>query len=251
MVDARFADGRADRVDALVRDIVASRPAVVVAAGPQALRALKGATTSVPVVMAIVGNPVEVGLAASLARPGGRVLTTKRLELLKEAVPKLVRVAVLEESPLADATYAHAEVAARRLQLRLQRLSVRRPADLEAAFAQSVSGRVEALLVLASPFLYSNRQVIVELAARHKLPATYEARTFVEAGGLMSYGPSFIEMYRRSAGYVDRILEGARPADLPIEEPSKYELVVNAGRARALGLALPPSLLMRADLVLE
>jgi putative tryptophan/tyrosine transport system substrate-binding protein len=260
VVEARFADGRAERVEPLVREIVASRPAVIVAAGPQPLRVLQHATTTVPVVMAIIGDPAELGLVASLARPGGnftglafpnQVLTTKRLDLLKEAVPKLLRVAVLEDSTFADASYAHAEIAARRLQLRLQRLTVRRPADLESAFVQAVSGRAEALLVLASPFLNSSRQVIVELAARHRLPATYEARTFVEAGGLMSYGPSFTEMHRRAAGYVDRILKGARPADLPIEEPSKYELVVNAGRARALGLALPPSLLMRADLVLE
>ena len=260
VVDARFAGGRADSVEALVREIVASGPTVIVAAGPQPLRALKHATASVPVVMAIIGDPAEQGLVTSLARPGGnltglafpnQVLTTKRLELLKEAVPKLVRVAVLEDSTFADASYAQAEVAARRLQLRLQRLTIRHPTDLDGAFAQAVSGRAEALVVLASPFLNSNRQVIVELAARHKLPATYEARTFVEAGGLMSYGPSFTEMYRRAAGYVDRILKGARPAELPIEEPNKYELVINVRPARALGLALPPTLLMRADLVLE
>jgi putative ABC transport system substrate-binding protein len=260
VVDARFADGRPDRVEPLVRDLLAARPSVIVAAGPQPLRALKRATTSVPVVMSIIADPVELGLIVSLARPGGNLtglafpnqtLTTKRLELLTEAVPRLSRVAVLEDATYADASYAHAQTAAQRLQLHLQRLSVRQPADLDDAFTRAASGHAQALLVLASPFFNSSRRLIAEAAARHHLPATYEARTYVEAGGLMSYGPSFTEMYRRAAVYVDRILKGARPADLPIEEPSKYELVVNARAANALGLILPASLLLRADLVQE
>jgi len=147
--------------------------------------------------------------------------------------------------------FKQAETAARALQLRLQLLEVRRPADLETAFNSATTGRAKALLVLASPFLNSNRQTVVELAARRHLPATYEAKTFVEIGGLMSYGPSFSDMYRRAATYVDKILKGAKPGDLPIEQPTKFELVINLKTAKALGLTIPPSLLHRADQVIE
>jgi len=176
----------------------------------------------------------------------------KRLELLKETIPRISRVAVLDDATFgATSGYTQAETAARALQLRLQHLTVRGAADLEAAFHAATTGRAEGLLVLASPFLNANRHVVTELAARRNLPATYEAKTFVEVGGLMSYGPSFTDMYRRAAAYVDKILKGAKPADLPVEQPTKFELAINVKTARTLGLTIPPSLLVRADQVIE
>ena len=261
VIESRFADGKQERVQGLVNDLLALAPDVVVAAGPQPLRAFKQATVSVPIVMAIISDPVEEGLVASLAHPGGNLtglafqnqeLTTKRLELLKEAIPKVSRIAVLWDSTFGVTSgYKQAETAARALQLRLQLLAIRGSADLESAFNSATTGRAEALLVLASPFLYSNRQTVVESAARRHLPATYEAKTFVEIGGLMSYGPSFPDMYRRAATYVDKILKGAKPADLPVEQPTKFELVINLKTAKALGLTIPQSLLVRADRVIQ
>ena len=261
LIEARFADGKSEQVRGLVRELLALSPDVVVAAGPQALRELKQATDSVPVVMAIMSDPVDEGLVASLAHPGGnftglafqnQALTTKRLEQLKEAIPGLSRVAVLADSTMGDTSgYRQAETAARALQLRLQLLAVRGAADLEAAFALAARGRAEALLVLASPFLNANGRTVVQLAARRHLPATYEAKTFVEVGGLMSYGPSFPDMYRRAATYVDQILKGARPGDLPVQQATKFELVINVGTAKALGLTIPRPLLLKADQVIE
>lgn len=261
LIEARFADGKSEQVRGLVRELLALSPHVVVAAGPQALRELKQATDSVPVVMAIMSDPVDEGLVASLAHPGGnftglafqnQALTTKRLEQLKEAIPGLSRVAVLADSTMGDTSgYRQAETAARALQLRLQLLAVRGAADLEAAFALAARGRAEALLVLASPFLNANGRTVVQLAARRHLPATYEAKTFVEVGGLMSYGPSFPDMYRRAATYVDQILKGARPGDLPVQQATKFELVINVRTARALGLTIPRPLLLKADQVIE
>ena len=261
LIEARFADGKSEQVRGLVRELLALSPDVVVAAGPQALRELKQATDSVPVVMAIMSDPVDEGLVASLAHPGGnftglafqnQALTTKRLEQLKEAIPGLSRVAVLADSTMGDTSgYRQAETAARALQLRLQLLAVRGAADLEAAFALAARGRAEALLVLASPFLNANGRTVVQLAARRHLPATYEAKTFVEVGGLMSYGPSFPDMYRRAATYVDQILKGARPGDLPVQQATKFELVINVRTARDLGLTIPRPLLLKADQVIE
>lgn len=261
LIEARFADGKSEQVRGLVRELLALSPHVVVAAGPQALRELKQATDSVPVVMAIMSDPVDEGLVASLAHPGGnftglafqnQALTTKRLEQLKEAIPGLSRVAVLADSTMGDTSgYRQAETAARALQLRLQLLAVRGAADLEAAFALAARGRAEALLVLASPFLNANGRTVVQLAARRHLAATYEAKTFVEVGGLMSYGPSFPDMYRRAATYVDQILKGARPGDLPVQQATKFELVINVRTARALGLTIPRPLLLKADQVIE
>jgi len=261
VIESRFADGQPERVQGLVRELLALAPDVVVAAGPQALRAFKQATVSVPIVMAIISDPVEEGLVVSLARPGGnltglafqnQVLTAKRLELLKEAVPKVSRVAVLWDSHFSiNSGYKQAETAARALQLRLQLLAVRGAADLEPAFNAARTGRADALLVLASPLLNANRQTVIEAAARRRLPATYEEKRFVEAGGLMSYGPNFLDMNRRAAIYVDKILKGAKPADLPVEQPTKFELVINLKTAKALGLTIPPSLLLRADQVIE
>ncbi len=261
VIEPRFADGNPDRIQGLVHDLLALAPDVVVAAGAPPLRAFKQATVSVPIVMAIISDPVEQGLVASLAHPGGNLtglafenqaLTAKRLQLLKETLPKVSRVAVLWDSSFGvDYGYQQAEAAARALQLRLQLLAVRGAADLETAFKSATTGHADALLVLASPFLNANRQIVIELAARHHLPATYEAKTFVEIGGLMSYGPSFPDMYRRAATYVDKILRGAKPADLPVEQPTKFEFVINLKAAKALGLTIPQSVLIRADEVIQ
>jgi putative ABC transport system substrate-binding protein len=261
LIEARFAYGKSEQVRGLVRELLALSPHVVVAAGPQALRELKQATDSVPVVMAIMSDPVDEGLVASLAHPGGNLtglafqnqaLTTRRLDQLKEAIPGLSRVAVLADSTMGDTSgHRQAETAARALQLRLQLLAVRGAADLEAAFALATRGRAEALLVLASPFLNANGRIVVQLAARRHLPATYEAKTFVEVGGLMSYGPSFPDMYRRAATYVDQILKGARPGDLPVQQATKFELVINVRTAKALGLTIPQPLLLKADQVID
>ena len=262
VIEARFADGKPERVQGLVRELVALAPDVVVAAGPQALRALKQATVSVPIpiVMAIISDPVEEGLVASLARPGGNLtglafqnqaLTAKRLELLKEASPKVSRVAVLWEPTFGVSGHAQAEAAARALQLRLQFLAVRGAADLEIAFNSATTERADALLVLASPLLNAHRQTVIESAARRHLPATYEEKRFVEDGGLMSYGPNFLDMHRRAATYVDKILKGVAPVVLPVEQPTKFELVINVKTAKVLGLTIPPSLLARADEVIQ
>ncbi len=261
VIEPRFAEGNPDRIQGLVHDLLASGPDVVVAAGGPALRAFQQATGSVPIVMAIIADPAEQGLVTSLAHPGGNLtglafqnqeLTAKRLQLLKETLPTVSRVAVLWDTSFgADTGHQQAEVAARALQLQLQLLAVRGAADLETAFKTASTGRADALLVLASPFLNANRQTVIELAAQHHLPATYEAKTFVEIGGLMSYGPSFPDMYRRAASYVDKILRGAKPADLPVEQPTKFELVVNLKTAKALGLTIPQSVLLRADEVIQ
>jgi putative ABC transport system substrate-binding protein len=260
VIESRFADGKPERVQGLVRELLTLAPDVVVAAGPQALRAFKQATMSVPIVMAIISDPVEEGLVASLARPGenltglafqNQALTAKRLELLKEATPKVSRVAVLWEPTFGVSGHAHAETAARALQLRLQFFAVRGAADLETAFNSVTAARADALLVLASPVLNAHRQIVIESAARRHLPATYEEKRFVEDGGLMSYGPNFLDMHRRAATYVDKILKGAAPADLPVEQPTKFELAINLKTAKALGLTIPLSLLGRADEVIQ
>ena len=261
VITARYAGGKFERLSALAAELVALKPDVIVTAGPQPARAVKQATDTIPIVLAVISDPVGEGLVASLARPGGNItgmsfenpeLTAKRLELLTQAVPGVKRIAVLS-----DATFGptgglrELQAAAPALGLELNVIEVRGPDAFTAAFRSARSGRADALVVLASPLLNAHRRELVEHAARNRLPATYEVRAFVEAGGLMSYGPSFADMYRRSAAYVDKILKGARPADLPVEQASRFELVVNLKTAEALGLTLPPSVLQRADEVIH
>jgi len=261
VITARYAGGKFERLSALAAELVALKPDVIVTAGPQPARAVKQATDTIPIVLAVISDPVGEGLVASLARPGGNItgmsfenpeLTAKRLELLKQAIPRVKRVAVLS-----DATFGRTgglrelQTAAAALGLELNVIEVRGPDDFNAAFRSARSGRADALVVLASPLLNAHRRKLTEHAARNRLPATYEVRAFVEAGGLMSYGPSFADMYRRSAAYIDKILKGARPADLPVEQASRFELVVNLKTAKALGLTLPPSVLQRADEVIQ
>jgi ABC-type uncharacterized transport system substrate-binding protein len=219
--------------------------------------------TTIPIVMIAVGLPVEQGLIASLARPGGNVtglsygvdqeIFGKQLALLKEAVPKVRRVAVLwnPDVPILALAIKEVKVAARSLGLQLQLVEARGPDDFDSAFAAMTKERVGALLVVTDPVFSTNRARLIDLAAKNRLPAAYTNRLPVEAGGLMSYGPNFPDLWRRGAGYVDKILKGAKPADLPVEQPAKFELVVNLKTAKALGLTIPPSLLPRADQVIE
>jgi len=236
---------------------------IVAAVGTPAAAAAKNATKTIPIVMMAVGDPVGTGLIASLARPGGNVtglsysvgleIFSKQLELLKETVPKVRRVAVLSNPahPAHPLQIREVNVAARSLGVQLQLLEARGPSEFDGAFAAMAKERVGALLVLSDAMLNSHRTRLADLAARSRLPAAYGVRESVEAGGLMSYGPSFLDLFRRSAAYVDKILKGAKPADLPVEQPTKFELVINLKTAKALGLPIPPSLLQRADKVIE
>ena len=262
VVEYRWAEGRDERFPDLIADLVRLNVAVIVTSGAPAVKVAKASTTSIPIVMAFVGDPVGMGVVASLARPGTNVtglslldadLDGKRIELLKEAVPGLTRLAILwsAKDPGMMLSFRRVEAATRALGLSLQSLTVREPDDIPGAFDAARNGRAEALIVTAQPFTLRHRAQILELVAKHRLPAMYTLRGFVDAGGLMTYGPSLSDLYRRAAGYVDKILRGAKPADLPVEQPTKFEFVINVKTAKALGLTIPPSLLLRADQVIE
>ena|SRR5262245_60220071 len=266
VIEYRDAEGQLDRLPALAADLVALRVDVVVAPTIVAALAAKQATRTLPIVFALVADPVGGGLVTSLARPGGNVtgvsnlssdLFGKRLELLKQAVPGVSRVAVLWQPRTADQRVQNdqlreAEVAAPMLGMRLQFVEARTPADLDKALSDMTKARPGALTLLGdSNLFFAERRRLVELVARHRLPAVYTAQEFVAVGGLMSYSVSFPDLSRRSAVYVDKILKGARPQDLPVEQPTKFELVINLKTARTLGLTIPPSLLARADQVIE
>jgi putative ABC transport system substrate-binding protein len=253
----RYAEGKLDRLLDLATELVALKVDVIVTASLPVVRAAQKATSTIPIVFAAVGDPVATGLVKSLARPGqnitglsilGPELDGKRLELLKEAVPKTSRVAILfgPESPRKEL-----EIAAQALGIQLISLPVRELGDFEPAFETARKENVHALLTSPSPLLNTVRERIVELAAKNRLPAMYAGPEFVEAGGLMSYAPSYTDLFRRAATYVDKILKGAKPGDLPVEQPTKFELVINLKTARALGLTIPPSVLARADQVIE
>jgi putative ABC transport system substrate-binding protein len=230
---------------------------IIVTSGPQAVRAAQQATRTIPIVMAVVQEPVELGFVHSLARPGGNTtglsfqdaeLSTKRLELLREVIPQVSRVAVLWDPTSAGASTLKAiEAAAPALGLRLQVLQAQAPEHFERAFGAIQRGRAQALVQVASPFFAANRRVILDLTMKSRLPASCQERTFVVDGCLMAYGPSFPDMFRRAGHHVDKILNGASPADLPIEQTSKFELVINLTTAKTLGLTIPPSVLGRAD----
>ena len=227
------------------------------------MTAAKNATETIPIVMIAVRDPVGTGLIASLARPGGNVTgvsgyaglenVAKQLELLKEIVPKIRRVAILSNPANAYHQLAIKEVnvAARSLGVQLQLLEARGPNEFDGAFAAMAKERVGALLVLSDAIFSSHRTRLADLAARSRLPAAYAVREIVEAGGLMSYGPSFLDLHRRAATFVDKILKGAKPADLPVEQPTKFELVINLKAAKALGLEVPPLLIAQADELIE
>jgi putative ABC transport system substrate-binding protein len=263
VIEHRYAEGRYDRLPDLAADLVRLKVDVIVVVGTAAAVAAKKATGTIPIVMTMVGEPVELGLITSLARPGGNVtgLTFsasadtwgKRLELLKEAVPKVRRLAVLSNPahPAAPRVVKDVKATARSLGVQLQLLEARGPTEFDGAFAAMARERAGALLVLSEAMFFLHRTRLAELAAKNKLPSMWGQREFVEAGGLMSYGPSPDAMSRRAAFFVDRILNGAQPANLPVEQPSTFELVINTKTAKTLGLKMPPSLLRLADGLIE
>jgi putative ABC transport system substrate-binding protein len=261
IVEFRSAEGRSERIPELVSELVGLRVDVLVAASSPGALAAKKATSTIPIVM-VATDPIGLGLVASLARPGGNVtglsyfneaILAKRLEMLVEFVPGLARVAVLRNPTVAaHATFwAETAAAAGKLGVALQALDVREPDDFEAAFVAAVRGNAQALIALDDGLTIANRPRIVALAASSRLPAMYGLREFPDEGGLISYGPNFADLTRRSANYVDKILKGAKPSDLPVEQPTKIDLVINRKTANALGLTLPPALLARADDVIE
>jgi putative ABC transport system substrate-binding protein len=266
VIEYRSAEGNLERLPALAAELVALKVDVIVAAvGTVAALAAKQATRTLPIVFIGAGEPVTSGLVTSLARPGGNVtglsalipeLVGKCLEHLKQAVPGVSRVAVLWQLGAIDERtekdrLKRADVAARALGVRLQVVEARGPADFDRAFSDMTGARAGALTVLSGSMFFIERRRLVDLAAKHRLPAVYQVREYVDAGGLMSYGPNLADMYRRAATYVDKILKGAKPDDLPVEQPTKFELVINLKTAKALGLTIPQSLLQRADEVIQ
>jgi putative tryptophan/tyrosine transport system substrate-binding protein len=251
-----------ERLPHLAAELVNLKVDVIVAAAVVAVQAAKEATKTIPIVMPVASDAVETGLVASLARPGGNItgltlissqLSGKRLELLKEVVPRLSRLAVLSNPTTAAVPpqMRETEVAARALGVQLQPLEVRGPDDFERVFQAATKERAGALITLDDAFVFTQRTRIVKLAAKSGLPAIYGLREFVDAGGLMSYAANTSDMYRRAAAFVDKILKGAKPADLPVEQPTKFEFVINLKAAKQIGLTIPPNVLARADKVIK
>ena len=262
VIEYRWAEGKYERLPTLIAELIARKVDVIVTAGTPGTQAVKKATTSVPLVMVAVGDPVGTGIVASLNRPGGNItgltsispeLEGKRLELLREVIPKLSHVAILWNPVNAYHVIEmkEAQSAASTLRMRVLSLAVGTPEELDGAFAAIDRERVGALLVLADRMFLHHRTRIMNFAAQHRLPGVYAYRELVEAGGLMSFGPSYAGMHRRAATYVDKILKGAKSADLPVERPMKFELVVNLKAAKQIGLTIPPNVLARADRVIR
>jgi putative ABC transport system substrate-binding protein len=260
-IDERWGEGRPDRLASLAAELVRLNVDIIVTSSTPGVQAARQATRTIPIIMTLVSDPVESGLAASLARPGGNVtglstmhpeISGKRLELLKEVIPKVSRVAVLcnPSSPVTAPLLRETQAAARALRVQLQLVEVRGPTELDNAFSAITRDRARALVVLPDAIFQDQRSRIVALAAKGRVPAMYAWREPVDAGGLMSYGASVPDIFRRAAVYVDKILKGARPAELPVEQPTRFELVINMKTARALGLTIPQSVLIRADQVI-
>jgi putative ABC transport system substrate-binding protein len=258
-IEYRWAEGNPSRYRVLAAELVQRRVEVIVVAGPPAIRAVRQASTTIPIVCILLTDPVAEGYAKSLAHPGGNLtglaspyeeLITKQLQLLHEAVPTVSRVALLHHRESWPAILNAAETAALSLALTPRPLTVE-GVEFENAFRAARSEHVGAIHVLPSPIFFAHRGQLIELTARYRLPAVYELKPFVEDGGFMSYSPNMSEMFRGMASYVNRILKGAKPADLPIEQPSKFELVINLKTAKALGLTIPQSLLLRADQIIR
>ncbi len=258
----RSFDGSSERLPGLASELVRLKVDLILTRGTPAALAAKSATRTIPVVMAASGNPVGLGVVASLGRPGGNVTGlsaqvqdsyAKRVELLKELLPKLARIAALFNmgNPAASPEWKIVEASARSLGIEPQLLDVRRAEDLGRAFDAATKQRAQALVVQIDGLIQANLQTIIERAAKQRLPAIYASREFVDAGGLISYGVSYAHLYRKAASYVDRILKGAKPADLPIEQPTQFELAINLKTAKALGITVPRSLLLRVDKVIE
>ncbi len=258
--ESRFADGRTDQLPRLATELVQFKPDVIVTTTAPAVRAAKQATSTVPIVMGEVDDAVEQGFITSLARPGGNVTGTswlntelngKRLDLLKQALPGLSRVGVLREAVAGGASARGIMAAARALGIQVYIWELRLPDELNDVFSDMARNRVDALSVLQSPMIVTESGRILELVGQHRLPAIFPDRHFIDAGGLMSYGTNLPGMYRRAAMYVDRILKGAKPSELAVEQPTVFEFVVNLAAARTLGLTMPPSVLAGADEVIE
>jgi putative ABC transport system substrate-binding protein len=261
-IESRYAEGKLNRLPDLAGELVRLKVDVIVVGGSTATRAAKNATTEIPIVMAHGSDPVELGYVTSLARPGGNItglthlapeLGGKRLELLKEIIPRLSLVAVLTD----PGTGGHGpqikelEIAAPVLGLQLRPVKARTPSELESAFSEMTAGRAQALIVLQQPTLDRLRAQIVDLVTKNRLPAMYPNSEYVETGGLMSYAADIVAMFRRAAVYVDKILKGTKPADLPVEQPTKFEFIINLKAAKQIGLTIPPNVLARADRVIR
>jgi putative tryptophan/tyrosine transport system substrate-binding protein len=259
VIDERYAGGGVERLRGAATELLGRHPDIVVADGRAAATAIKHTGSAIPVVF-VSGDPVAMGLVPRLSRPGGTMtgfginsteLNVKRLELLRDAFPRLLRVGVLHEPRHLDRLLPSTEAGARTLGLQPIRLQVRDARDIEGAFATAIRERVQVIMPVSSALFHAEQRRIVTMATKHRLPAIYEGRGFPEAGGLMSYGPDLGDVFRRAAVYVDRILKGAKPADLPVEEPTKFELVLNLETAKLLDLPIPPSLLARADRIIQ
>jgi ABC-type uncharacterized transport system substrate-binding protein len=258
--EERNAKGNAELIAALARELVALKPDVIVTAAALPARAVLNETTTIPLVVASIGDAVSAGIVRNLALPTGNVtgltflnteLSGKRLELLKEALPRLRRVAVFNDVNSQRSYLDETESAAKRLGLELHRIDISTSSEFERAYADAKQAACEAVDVLASPFFNANRGRLVQLASRNSLPAIYESREYAVAGGFMTYGQDLAVLFRLAATYVDRILKGAKPSDLPWQQPTKFELVINVKTARALGITIPQSLLLRADEVIQ
>jgi putative tryptophan/tyrosine transport system substrate-binding protein len=261
-IEDRWADAKTERLPALAAELVRMKVDLILTLSWPAAVAAKQATSTIPIVIVAAGDPVGTGLVVSLAHPGGNItglgdlateLSAKRLELLKEAVPTLSRVAVLWNSADGGMTlrFRQIQVAAVKLGVTVRPLGIQEPGDFEQAFAAMAQERPDALFVIADPLVTSNRKRILDFTAQNRLPAMYEFKSYADDGGLIAYGPSMPDMLRRGAAYVDKILKGARPSDLPVEQPTRFELVVNLKTAKALGLTIPQSILLRADDVIQ
>lgn len=261
-IEYRYAEGRNDLFPALIADLIRLKVEIIVTNVTIDTLAAKSATTEIPIVMVAAGDPVAIGIVKSLGRPGGNItglsqmtpdLTGKRMELLKEIAPRISAVAVLSnpEDPLSVLDRNEAMVSAQRLGIEPRSLEVRSTADLDSAFAETTRSHADAVVVMPSPVLFENLRRIADFALQNKLPSTFHLREFTAAGGLVSYGVDRSDLFRRSASYVDKILKGARPADLPIEQPTKFELPINLKTAKAIGLTIPPNVLGIADEVIE
>jgi putative tryptophan/tyrosine transport system substrate-binding protein len=260
-VESRYAQGMEDRLPGLVAELVQLKVDVLVSATLPGIRAAKQATKTIPIVMVTPADPVATGLIDSLARPGGNItgltrltrdLSGKRLEVFKEAVPKISRVGILNGGTNIQVDFQSYEAAARPLKLQLQSLEVRGPnPDFEGAFQAAGQGRVNALITVSTSLLLNNPKLIADLAIKNRLPSMHEGNQYVEAGGLISYAANDADQYRRAAVFVDKILKGAKPADIPVEQPTKFEFVVNLKTAKQIGLTIPPNVLARADKVIR
>jgi putative tryptophan/tyrosine transport system substrate-binding protein len=262
VIEYRYADGNAERLPDLAAELVGLKVDLIITSSTPSVWAIQKASTTIPIVFTVISHPVENGIVASFARPGGNVtgltilteeLSGKRLELLKETVSNVTRVAALSDltNPTQPLEWKEILTAARGLGLKLQSLGVRSSSDFDSAFEAALRERAQALITLPQPLINAHRNRILEFAAKNKLPAMYPLADYVDAGGLMSYAPVYTDLFRRAATYADKILKGTKPADIPVEQPTKFELVINLKTAKQIGLTVPPNVLARADRVIK